>query len=246
MISDKDKVELRYDLRFEKILSIKTRHKFIEQLYEPFKIRGDEEDILKDQPKYIYPNLRDGHVIRTAVDQKGFFAIFQPEFNDYEKIKIFANIENKRKQLAEIAILQSELRNVGNSEDQLEEIEKKIENLFQRVLGSNILHKNPHPDIFFGETDSSYRLFKTYSENYIIDTHLDYSFIYQQLKKDQYLHPISHRVFKEFLWRNKFITDKQNQVLSIKGQFYSLTKSTNANRLNNYNNIKEEILAGNS
>lgn len=100
---------------------------------------------------------------------------------------------------------------------------------------------NPYPHIFKGKDNQSYSLFLNYTKQHIIDTYIDYSFIFQQMLNDKHIHKTTHHEFMNWLIENKIISQKEYETLKVKGQFYSLLKSTNASRLNNYNNIKKDL-----
>ncbi|GGW83059.1 hypothetical protein [Salegentibacter mishustinae] len=89
-----------------------------------------------------------------------------------------------------------------------------------------------HPECF--------KLFEDYAANYIIEPYVDYSFIFQQLKDEKLIHPISHKEFILWLKSAGHTTQKENDLLLEKGHFRSLSKSTNQARLNSYYKLKDK------
>lgn len=84
-------------------------------------------------------------------------------------------------------------------------------------------------------------IFLQYRNQYIIDTYTDFSFIFQQMKKDKLIHSITHLDFAKWLNDSDFIKNKDyDKIISNKG-FKSLNKSTSTIRYNNYINITETI-----
>lgn len=241
---DKQVVEMTFENRY-KMFSFDIRAKYICELYEPYKVRGVQEDVLKGSPKYQYPHDRkEGYLLSQGVDKKGYYAIFLPTENEYEKIKVFAEINEKLVKLSELANLQRQLTARNKTLSELNSIEKKIDELYINVFDNEILsNANPFPEVFKGDDNTNYLVFKSYTEKYVIDKYADYSFLFQKMKKDNRLHSIQHFYFMKWLKKNIFITEKTFDEFVRKGTFS--TKYSSANRLNNYllvlNDINQSI-----
>ncbi|MGK4566764.1 hypothetical protein [Flavobacterium sp. 3HN19-14] len=136
MINEENQeVEMTFENRY-KIFSVQKRADYLRELYKPYEVRGNREEVLKNSPKYQYPNERkDGYVISQGYDDKGFYAIFLPTEKEYDKIKAFAQIKDKLEKLAEMANLQRELVATNKTLIELNAIEKKIDSLFSYVFG---------------------------------------------------------------------------------------------------------------
>lgn len=92
---------------------------------------------------------------------------------------------------------------------------------------------------------ASFKLFEDYAASFIIEPYVDYSFIFQQLKEEKLIHPISHQEFMLWLKTAGHTTAKENDLLLEKGHFRSLSKSTNQARLNNYYKLKDKYFGSN-
>ncbi len=79
--------------------------------------------------------------------------------------------------------------------------------------------------------------FKTYINLYIIDPYIDHSYLFQRLKKENFIEKIEHLEFSKWLMNKRFISEKIYKEISIKNGFYSLDKSKSGARVNNFKNI---------
>lgn len=95
-------------------------------------------------------------------------------------------------------------------------------------------------DIF--KSKKGYLIFKDFSENYVIDQILDLGFIFQNLKNDNFIIPISHIQFADWLLEKKLLTDKNHTKIKENGGFGSLKKLSSDLRLNHYLKLKEKYL----
>ena len=84
-------------------------------------------------------------------------------------------------------------------------------------------------------------IFLEYSKNYILDPYTDYSFIFQQMKKDRLIHSTTHLDFAEWLNDSGFIKNKDLDKIILNKGFKSLNKSTSDKRLNNYHIISNKF-----
>lgn len=135
-IKNNDAIEMSFENRY-KVFSIESRAKYIDELYEPYKVRGLQEIVLKDSPKHQYSDDRkDGYIISQGIDEKGYYAIFLPTENEYKKIKAFAEIKDKLVKLSELANLQRQLTKRNKTLVELNSIEKKIDELYIDVFGN--------------------------------------------------------------------------------------------------------------
>lgn len=103
-------------------------------------------------------------------------------------------------------------------------------------------NKNPFPQIFTGENDKTFTLFQEFTKNHIINKYIDFSFIFQQMKYQEYVLDIKHLNFMEWLHQNKHINEKEYNNFKIEKSFRSLKKCASGSRLNLYLKLKEEIM----
>ena len=87
-----------------------------------------------------------------------------------------------------------------------------------------------------------YLIFKDYVDGHIIDELNDYSYIFQNLLKDNFIYKITHTDFLDWMKNNKHISDKGFIVIQNNSGFRSLSKCKHSNRLNHYLKIKEKYL----
>lgn len=120
----------------------------------------------------------------------------------------------------------------------------EIENEFNEFIKIEVSKNkentiNPFPDIFKGTDNKTFTLFKNFSEKHIIDWYQDYSFLFQKMKKDDYLHNVKHLDFMQWLKSNKYISEKTLDAF-IRLETFS-KKYNSAQRINNYNNIVKDL-----
>lgn len=133
-IKNNDVIEMSFENRY-KVFSNESRIKYIDELYEQYKVRGLQEIVLKNSPKYQYSDDRkDGYIISQGIDEKGYYAIFLPTENEYKKIKVFAEIKDKLVKLSELANLQRQLTERNKTLAELNLIEKEIDKLYIDVF----------------------------------------------------------------------------------------------------------------
>ena len=92
-------------------------------------------------------------------------------------------------------------------------------------------------DIYPFKNRSDYTSFCSYTQLHIIDHYIDYSYLFQRLHTLKLIHRTTQKDFFKWLFDNKFIIEKYYNSFCEKGQFYSLRKSTTAERENNFNNL---------
>lgn len=95
---------------------------------------------------------------------------------------------------------------------------------------------NPYPKIF--KSGTVYNKFLAYTENHIIDSYLDYSYLKKRLEHDDLIHRIKDNDFMRILFEDmNLINEKEYDRYLQKNKLTSLGKSQSENRVNNYNNI---------
>ena len=202
---DSEKFEMSYENRY-KIFPLEIREKYIEQLYDPYRVFGKREVVLKNTPKYQGSDRKDGYIMRWGEDENGLFhAIFLPTEQEYDKIRKFAEIEEKRKKMSVLASLQSKLTHKGKTLSDLKLIEQQIDELYEYIFidkePSELIEEpidvvdsiiNIHDNIF---SSNGFKLFKYILENYIAEKgmrgrYADISFYYWKMYEDepQYIH----------------------------------------------------------
>lgn len=87
-----------------------------------------------------------------------------------------------------------------------------------------------------------YLIFKDYVDSHIIDELNDYSYIFQNLLKDNFIYKITHSDFLDWMKNNKYISNKGVIVIQNNSGFRSLSKCKHSNRLNHYLKIKEKYI----
>lgn len=100
---------------------------------------------------------------------------------------------------------------------------------------------NPFLHIFIGDSNKPFELFSQYLGQYLIEPFIDFSFIYQQMKKDGYIHKMQHLSFAEWAKKEQLINKKLLDDIYEKKSLRSLRKATSTHRLNNYKLLKDKI-----
>lgn len=119
----------------------------------------------------------------------------------------------------------------------------EIENQFLDVIKIKApeadIGKNPFPSIFIGDSNSTFILFQKFIENDISDPYTDYSYIFQQMKKDGFIMEVKHKTFYNWLLKENYITKKDFEKFENNLNLKSLQKSHSEKRLNKYLILKE-------
>lgn len=123
----------------------------------------------------------------------------------------------------------------------IRQLEKYVSELINKKSGNP--QTNPFPDIFIGTDNKPYLLFKSFVENHLIDKYTDFSFIFQQMKFNNYISDVKHFYFMKWLKSNNFITEKEYMDFEIEKGFKSLGKCKSDARLNYYIKLKEKIFS---
>lgn len=90
-------------------------------------------------------------------------------------------------------------------------------------------------DIF--KEKSTYKHFIRYANDHIINSFVDYSFLFQNLKNLELIFNHKHLKYIDWLYENNFIKEKEYDEFIENGGFRSLSKSSSEQRENNFNNI---------
>lgn len=139
-----------------------------------------------------------------------------------------------------------QLRNIsGINKNYLQYKLKHFESIYKlkidRIHDNNRV-KNQYEDIFKGDDNANFLIFKTYAEKHIIDFYADYSFLFQKMKSktENRLHNVKHLDFMMWLKNHNYISEKVYDDFIKKGTFSK--KYNSAQRENNYNNILNDLL----
>ncbi|MBK5208735.1 MAG: hypothetical protein JJE44_04425 [Flavobacteriaceae bacterium] len=97
--------------------------------------------------------------------------------------------------------------------------------------------ENPYPLLFV--RPEVYSSFIKYTSLYIIDYFIDYSYLKKRLLHDKLIFNITDNEFMEILYNEMYLISEKDyeHYKAEKGKLYSLKKSENENRLNNFNHI---------
>lgn len=104
-------------------------------------------------------------------------------------------------------------------------------------------NENPFPSIFINL--EVYRCFEEYTKKHIIEIYIDYSYLKKRLEKERLIHKHTDNDFVIFLFDEaKLINDKdkENYYGKYESKLRSLRKSSNINRVNNFNNIFANLI----
>ena len=111
---------------------------------------------------------------------------------------------------------------------ELNELLERIEDehiSFEREIWENFFTKQIH-----------YINFKKYISSFILEYHIDYSFIFQKMLKKKLIYRIKHKEFIEWLFKHQFINQSVYEELDLKKSLISSNKSSSDDRENYFNN----------
>ncbi len=94
--------------------------------------------------------------------------------------------------------------------------------------------ESTHPKIF--RNLRSFIAFQNYTQKYIINPYIDFSYVFQRMLHEGHIYYMKHREFMIWLNDNGYISDKRLDEFLRKENFRSLTKSYSEERENNFNN----------
>lgn len=148
---------------------------------------------------------------------------FKKEIDDAFDFELTENLEGLLPNYLEIQKEFLDYINIRSSTN--ETIVKQTVNLFTTI--------------FKGDTNLAFLLFQKFIENDIADPYTDYSFIFQQMKKDNLITDVKHKTFYSWLFEQKYITESDFDKFEINRNLKSLQKSHSEKRLNKYLRLKE-------
>lgn len=216
------KHNIKWGYRYSKILSIETRSKIYDTLFDSFKRRDMGNPILSSTGKNI----------NISEDDLGKYYIVKPTKGVYEKEvkKKFLKNEYIFEKINELAQLQKELYNTMVYNEVLL-LEEKIDKLFIQIFEVDVdLELNIYP---FKEK-KYFKCFKEYVKHHITKPYKDYGYVYQRMLYEQMIEQITHFDFMKWLENNKYITHKTYDVFLEKGGFDSLSKCKSLIREKNF------------
>lgn len=85
--------------------------------------------------------------------------------------------------------------------------------------------------------------FLIYIKKHILEPYADYSYLFQRIKREKLIVAIKHITFMNWLKDSNYIKEKTFVYFFIQGVFRTETKSSSKDRINNYNNLFEEIFS---
>ena len=111
---------------------------------------------------------------------------------------------------------------------ELNELLERIEDehiSFEREIWENFFTKQIH-----------YINFKKYIRSFILEYHIDYSFIFQKMLKKKLIYRITHKEFIEWLFKHQFINQNVYEYLESYANLKTLDRSSSNDRIKNFNN----------
>jgi len=190
-------------------------------------------------------NLNKTQILRCIKDEFNYldFTLYYAEIEKYLDIKL--------KQRGFVLKENCFLEIYYFIEKSIKKEEKRIIKQGRNILNlESILKENPPLDnsetsavnneIF--KSKGAENLFFEFVEKHILDPYTDFSFIYQQMRELRLIERLTHFEFAEWLLSEKIISENVYEKISDNRGFKSLTKSTNANRLNDFLILKEKYL----
>ena len=105
-------------------------------------------------------------------------------------------------------------------------------------LANRFINRQESTDDYFPFRRKIYlEYFNEYTNRHIIDDFVDYSYLFQRLNEKGMIYNMEHKKFMHWLFDKDYITQNQYKKFIVKNSFYTLRKSTKAERENNFNNI---------
>lgn len=89
--------------------------------------------------------------------------------------------------------------------------------------------------IFFNE--ASFESFNNYLKLHIVEPYVDFSYLFQRLLKGNMIVKTTHLDFVNWLFTNKYISEKIKDLILENNGFRSLSKSCSTQRENNFNKV---------
>ena len=101
--------------------------------------------------------------------------------------------------------------------------------------------KHIYDDSIF-KNNNAFLIFTEFINNDVPDPLTDFSFIFQNLKKDNLIHSLKHKEFYNWLLEKEFITNRDYCIIDNNNGFKSLSKCFSSKRSNKYIRLKEKYL----
>lgn len=98
--------------------------------------------------------------------------------------------------------------------------------------------KLKYPDFF--KNLEGFLIFSEFIENDIADPLTDFSFIFQNLKHDKYIHDIKQKTFYNWLFESNYIKENELNKILINNGFKPKSKCFSEKRFNKYLKLKEK------
>ncbi len=147
-----------------------------------------------------------------------------PNYKNIEDWKVFELEKRKMK------------RGCSREKRIIQDLEIRLNRIPKEDLKLNNKIQQIGNDIFPFRNKETLISFTTYTQLFIIDNYIDYSYLFQRLKKDNLIEFITHNNFFNWLKKKDFISDNTLNEFIRKESFRSLSKSFSASRDNNFNN----------
>ena len=110
----------------------------------------------------------------------------------------------------------------------------ELNELLERIEDEHISFEREIWEHFFTK-QIHYINFKKYISSFILEYHIDYSFIFQKMLKKKLIYRIKHKEFIEWLFKHQFINQSVYEELDLKKNLISFDKSSSDDRENNFN-----------
>lgn len=114
------------------------------------------------------------------------------------------------------------------------EIEKEFKDFIKNDSPSLNNNRQTANKVIFID-NSSYQSFDVYMKDYLVEPFVDLSYLFQRLLERKIISHVKHLDFAEWLFQNKYISESTMDVIIKNNGFRSLSKSTSAQRENNFN-----------
>lgn len=180
-----------------------------------------ELDIYKSQYYYIFDKLSSNDKMQLKGDfTDQLEALIKERKNIPTKFKMYLN------------------KIINEINDHFEEYESKD----QLLKDENNLEENPYPKLF--TTLTVYKCFIEYTSKYILDYHVDYSYLIRRLKSEKLIHNFTHNEYMRILFEDMGLISKRDydDYLLNKWKLSTLSKSYHIQRENNFNNVFDKLI----
>lgn len=218
-----------FNLRFERNLAIfkaqnptKTTREFINNEIE--KINNIEAEIKRiwSLSEYEYYNE-----LSTDKEIIAFKKFYLNEYKDTTEEEIKSIILRNRPRTKPTDF---EDYRITLYKQKLNELPIKTDN-FKHIYDDSIFKNN-----------NAFLIFTEFINNDVPDPLTDFSFIFQNLKKDNLIHSLKHKEFYNWLLEKEFITNRDYCIIDNNNGFKSLSKCFSSKRSNKYIRLKEKYL----